>query len=251
MAFFPSGAVAAFINHSDEPNAKLVWSKHPNHQKMWLHLEPDVLLDKEHMSIGLLFEIVATREIAPGEEVFIDYGLEWKAAYKKHADEWNAKIARGEINKEWPLRAVDMNAQYHNAEPFKTEAELLMDPYPAENVALKAFLYLDESDNAGTVADPKIWGGDRIESAYHHENLFDVTVLDRIHVENHSETAPYTYKVQWVNKLGQTTVVEGVPHDALVFLDKPGTSDQFQSNAFRHYIGIPDEIFPRGPWRNL
>lgn len=252
MVFFPSGSVVSAINHADEPNAKLVWSKHPNHQKMWLQLEPDVLLDEEHLFIGLLFEIVAIRDIAPDEEIFIDYGPEWKAAYQKHVDAWNAKIAAGEINKEWPLRAVDMNAQYHTVKPFKTEAELATEPYP-ENVALKAFFMLLDSENAGTAADPKVWGeGEEGElSAFHPDNLFDVTILERVKVADSSAAVPYTYKVQWANELGKTTVVEGVPHEAFVFVDKPGTSDQFLDSAFRHFIGIPDEIFPKGPWRNL
>jgi SET domain len=249
MVLFPSGAAVALINHSDEPNAKIVWSKHPNHQKMWLELEPETLLDEEHMFIGLMFEIVATRDISPGEEVFIDYGSEWKAAYKKHVEEWNAKVAAGEIQKEWPLRAVDMNARYHTVKPFKTEPEFAKEPYP-ENVSLKAFLVLQDSDKAGTAADPKVWGEEKNETAYHHDNLFDVTALERKQVENSSAVVPYTYKVQWASKAGKTTVVEGVPHEALVFFDKPGTSDQFVDNAFRHYIGIPDDIFPDA-WRNL
>lgn len=233
------------INHSDKPNAKIVWSTHANHQKTWLDLEPAQLLDDDHMYLGLMFEIVATRDIAPDEEVFIDYGPEWTAAYEKHVKEWNAKIASGEISKEWPLRAVDMNDQYAS-KPFKTAAEIEKDPYP-ENVQLKAFLLLQDTKNAGTMDDPKLWGEAENETAYHHEHLFDITVVDHAKGDDGS----YIYKVRWTNHLGKSTVVDGVPHAALLFVDKPGTSDHFTENAFRHYIGIPDEIFPKGPWRNL
>jgi len=239
MVFFPVGAVAAMINHSDEPNAKIVWSKHPNHQKTWLELDPTELLDEEHMYLGLLIEIVATKDIKEGEEVFIDYGPEWKAAYAKHVEEWNAKVAAGEIPKEWPLRAVDLNDMYKN-KPFASE------PYP-ENVQLKAFLLLQDTDNAGTVEDPKLWGEDENESAYHHDHIFDVAVVDH----KKDEKGNYIYKVQWVNESNKSTFVDGVAHAALLFVDKPGTSDQYTANAFRHYIGIPDDIFPQGPWRNL
>lgn len=245
MVLFPAGAGAAMINHADEPNAKIVWSKHPNHQKMWLQLEPEVLLDEEHMYIGLVFEIIATRDIAAGEEIFIDYGPEWKAAYKKHVDEWNAKVASGKIAKEWPLRAVDMNAQYHTLQPFKTGAELAKEPYP-ENVSLKAFIVLEDAEHAGTVTDPKVWYEQEEGKAVHHDNLVDIIVLDRKQLADSSATVPYTYTV-----LQETAVIEGVPHEVVVFLDKPNTSDQFVEDAFRHYIGIPDDIFPQGPWRNM
>ena len=42
-----------------------------------------------------------------------------------------------------------------------------------------------------------------------------------------------------------------VPQKANVFVHKPGTSDQHMADSFRHYIGIPDDIFPKGPWRNI
>ena len=245
MLFFPAGPVAAMINHSDEPNAKIIWSTHPNHQKTWLELEPDQLLDDEHMYLGLMFEIVATKDIEPGAEVFIDYGPEWKAAFAVHTDEWNAKVAAGEIPKVWPLRAVDLNAQF-KSRPFKTATEVAAEPYP-ENVQLKAFLLLQDTSNAGTFEDPKLWGEDDAETAYHHDHVFDVSILDY----TQDEDSNYIYQVQWVNQSNDATIVSGVPHEALLFIDKPGTSDQFTPNAFRHYIGIPDTVFPQGPWRNL
>jgi SET domain len=254
MLFFPTGSVAAMINHADEPNAKLVWSQHPNNQKMWMQQGPDELADEDHLFIGLVMEIVATRDIAPDEEVFIDYGPEWKDAYKKHVDAWNAKVASGDIKKEWPLRAVDMNAQYHTTgKPFATKDEIAATkPYP-ENVTLKGFLLILETDNAGTMEDPKVWGEGDDDTAYHHDHLFDMTVLARAASEDANDPkGPFKYTVEWINNLGRSTIVSGVPHDALVFIDKPGTGDQFATeHAFRHYIGIPDEIFPTGPWRNL
>jgi hypothetical protein len=44
---------------------------------------------------------------------------------------------------------------------------------------------------------------------------------------------------------------KNVPHSAILFLDKEGTSDQFSPGTFRHAIGIPDDVFPKGPWRDL
>jgi hypothetical protein len=198
-------------------------------------MEPDDLLDEDHQYLGLLFEVVALRDIQPGEEIFIDYGHEWKAAYEKHVQEWNRKVEAGEISKEWPVRAVDLNEQYRN-QPFP-------ETYP-ENVALKAFLLLLDTPNKGTIDDPKKWGETETEKAYKHENLFDVVIIQHKSVEGGS----YNYTIKLDD--GKTHVGD-VPHEALVFVDRPGTSDQFTPSAFRHYIGIPDDVFPKGPWRNL
>lgn len=244
MIFFPSGAGVNLINHSDKPNAKLVWSKHPSHQRQWLDLDPVDLVDEQYSFIGLIMEIVAIRDIEAGEEVFIDYGPEWKSAWETHVTRWNAKMQSGDIPPNWPLRAIDLNNKYIS-QPFETKDELV-EPYP-ENVDLKAFLMLADSPHEGTYEDPKEWDG---EDAFAHDNLFSVEVLEKTTLEDSTDDMPYSYMVRWVGK-AKSSVIVGVPHSALIFVDKPGTSDQFTSNAFRHYIGIPDEIFPEGPWRNL
>jgi hypothetical protein len=41
-----------------------------------------------------------------------------------------------------------------------------------------------------------------------------------------------------------------VPRSAIVFYDKPGMTDMHLPSAFRHLIGIPEEIFPK-QWKNL
>ena len=62
--FFPGGHVANYINHSKEKvNAKMVWSDHPNNNKNWFKVDPENLIDEGNHYIGLLMEIVATRDI--------------------------------------------------------------------------------------------------------------------------------------------------------------------------------------------
>jgi hypothetical protein len=40
-----------------------------------------------------------------------------------------------------------------------------------------------------------------------------------------------------------------VPRNAIGFFDKPGRTDMHLPNAFRHVIGIPNDIFPEN-WKN-
>jgi hypothetical protein len=84
------------------------------------------------------------------------------------------------------------------------------------------------------------------------DNLFDCTIVTRYDVD-HPATTPVNntmYDVTW-NSGTSITVVKDVPHKAIVFLDKPETGDQHVPSSFRHWIGIPDDVFPQGPWRNL
>lgn len=247
MGFFPAGATSSLINQSDEPNAKLVWSNHPKHNRNWLTVDPSELGEEPFQSIGLLMEIVATRDIEPNEEIFIDYGPEWKQAWAKHVAQWESKIASGEIPKTWPLKAVDLNHKYNNTF-YETEEELNDKNQYIDNVELRAFMAIGEMTYSGSLEDPFPWGSDEYSEngpPFPYDLLVPVTIVRREDDAEHR----FTYTVRWI-KGDKTYHVSGVPHYAIVFVDKPESSDQFVEEPFRHYIGIPDDIFPKGPWRN-
>ena len=246
MLFFPAGAVAALINHSKEPNAKMVWSSHPNHHKHWYDLSPEQLIEEGNNYIGLLMEIVATKDIKEGEEVFIDYGDEWVAAWKEHNKQWKLLENDGQIPSSWPIRALDLN-QEHKTKPYATQSEQETSPYP-DNVMLKCFLTVAKPEGEPPVNSlgqkVRNWAKSEKGEVIDSENLFDCTLLDRQEVDG-----SWNYTALWSNDV-EATLVRKVPHSAIVFADKPGTSDQFFQHSFRHYIGIPDDVFPQGPWRN-
>lgn len=248
LLFYPTAGVVTAINHADKPNAKLVWSDHPSNNKHWFELEPEELLSPDNAYYGLLFEIVALKDISEGEEVTIHYGAEWKTAWDEHVRSWKEAVDAGDIPNPWPKRAVEMNEEYKTT-PFKTPEELETELYP-ETVALVAFLMLAEDEAAGTLEDPKTWTVPPSGNVFATDNLFEPEVISRVKVEGNTEV-PYNYTIRWSNNKGENTYVKGVPHEAFVFVDEPETSDEFVEGAFRHYIGIPDEIFPQGPWRNV
>lgn len=241
LVFLPVGASVNFINHSKEKvNAMLIWSQHPNNKfSQWSQKDPDTLINETQSYLGLVMEIVATKDIAEGEEIFLDYGEDWQT-------EWDAHVAAFEKVKQetWSMTALDLN-QEHKTKLIRTKEE---DPYP-DNIMIKCFLMVKKPEEGQPEIDDqgrkiRIWS--EAESGKPNlvsDNLFDCEVLKA------SETSEGRYyEVAWSN--GQsTTLVQKVPHKAIVFVDKPGTSDQ-HFLGFRHYIGIPDEIFPQGPWRN-
>jgi len=244
MLFFPTGGIIPLINHdSKKANAKLVWSKRSEHQNQWFKKKPEELAAEEFVYTGLLMELVATRDIKEGEEVLLDYQAEWQAAWDAHVKDWESKVASGEIKSEWPLRSLDLNEEYRNNKPYKTEAELEKDSYP-ENVSTFCFMAVksEPGDNDET---PKPWTEPPKGSVYTTDHLYPCKVKDRKEIEGGS----YNYTVVSGKELPVT--VKDVPQQAITFLDDPETGDQFFKGAFRHSIGIPDDVFPKGPWRDL
>lgn len=243
MLFLPSGAAASFINHSPEPNAKLVWSDHPSNHLHWFDLKPMLLQSEGNEHLGLVMEAVALKDIEEGEEVTIDYGPEWAAAWKEHLAKWEAETKTGS---EWPIRALDYNNMFADkAVPINAEE------YP-ENLMLKCFLFvkkpIDEPPVNENGEKVRLW----TESfrTMQSENIFDCELTDVEEITTREGALSWNYTVKWSGK-DEITWVKQVPQKALIFVDKPLTSDQHLPNSFRHYIGIPDEIFPTGPWRNI
>lgn len=161
--------------------------------------------------------------------------------------QWEAKVQDGTIGSEWPIRALDYNNQFKN-KPFPLNAE----EYP-DNLMMKCFLVVKKPKDEPIIdaAGNKVRHWADMPTTMRSENLFDCKLT---HVEQSSKSIPdgatsWSYTVHWQGAAG-LTIVKKVPHKAIVFLDKPGTSDQHGKQAFRHYIGIPDEVFPQGPWRN-
>lgn len=247
MLLIPTGTLSSFINHSSEKaNAKLVFSNHKENKLDMLKQTPAELLHEEF--IGIVMEIVALDDINEGEEILLDYGEEWQNAWDEHVKSWNAKVESGKIPSPWPTRALDLNQEY-KSKPFPTIEEGA--DYP-ENIRQTCFLIVTDVGKDGK--SEKSWAIPKNGKIFDDENIFDCSVKERIELDEEQPKAigglPYNYTIMWTNKEDEAAEVINVPHQAIVFLDKPDTSDQFVKEAFRHYIKIPDEIFPNA-WRDM
>lgn len=89
----PYGAGVNYINHNTqgEPNVRVQWAEDGvmGHKAEWLMQGPEEM--GFHASPGLFMDLVATRDIQPGDEIFLDYGDEWVAAWDDHVEAWEDK----------------------------------------------------------------------------------------------------------------------------------------------------------------
>jgi hypothetical protein len=232
----PYGPMVNLINHNQtQANVALQWADpwRGNHM-------PDLLEhpleELEHDATAkLAMELVAIRDIQPGEEVFLDYGDAWEAAWQHQVRTWK------------PASALYTSAETLNASPMRvrTEFEQIDQPYPS-NIGIQCSWHFTDTD--------------RWRRLYYEEgerfilmnDYYPCEVLRYEEVDDDIDEYIYTIvitKQEDDNEL-INYLVEDVPRLAIRFVDAPYSIDMFLSNAFRHSIGIPDEIFPSA-WRNL
>mmetsp|Transcript_10312 Transcript_10312/g.13647 ORF Transcript_10312/g.13647 Transcript_10312/m.13647 type:complete len:554 (+) Transcript_10312:67-1728(+) len=86
----PYGIGTGLVNHASSPelvNAKIVWSSKHMVRPEWLNMSTDQWVNET--TAGLAFDLMSTRDLESGEEVFIDYGDEWEIAWRHHLGEWS------------------------------------------------------------------------------------------------------------------------------------------------------------------
>lgn len=239
----PYGVMTAAVNHNQtQANLKMQWGdpKRTGHSPEWFDL-PIMSLIKEKRT-GLVMELVATRDIQPGEELFLNYGNDWEQAWNKHVKNWNPPAKEPFADE----RTVDkLNADLEKN--VKTVYELKNDPYPP-GVKLRCELCFQRK------AKWKKYMGNHTALmefvAYQDEHQQDCDLLRRDTVNG---TVLYTAVLIDDDDNGEEsdrTEMVQVPIEAFVFVYKPYASDMHLPNAFRHSIGIPDDIFPE-KWMNL
>jgi hypothetical protein len=215
--------------------------KKTGHHPEWLNMTVENLA--KHYSAGLVMTLVATRDIQPGEEIFLDYGDSWETAWNEHVEKW--KPAKGYVDAP--------NADEPNAERFHTDKESIIrtvfeqveDPYP-DGVELKcesAFKYAKRWTKFKEKADGT--ASNFVKEV--DESRVACDVLRRYRDED--GTVSYTALLLDEDKEASAGMLLDVPSGAFLFVDKPYKSDMHLPNAFRHEIMIPDEIFPE-KWKN-
>lgn len=216
----PYGAVVNYINHHRErANVRVQWPAKElvAHKPDWLNKDLE-FLSNVHEKIGLSFDYVALRDIEEGEEVFMDYGDDWIAAWEAHVANWKP-VANAQFyvhSSEW------------NEPGLRTLEEVSYHPYPPNLLTLCRESYRRDG-NRFVYTTPL-----RLHTTRHH-----CDVLER------SATAPYMYTVKLYSAdSNDSVIIEEVTDEGVELVDKLKTADWHMPNGFRHPIGIPDDIMP-------
>lgn len=236
MLFFPYGQGVGLINHSTRPNVALQWSKNPLHHADWVNMSLDDYWTVSKPG-GIILEVVALRPIAAGEELFMDYGSDWQAAWDKHVAAWSPVGGAG---------SYVYPAEMDETAVLRTVQEQETDPYP---------------DNLITVCQTPDWssrGEDRTTEWYDSgwfwwQGMTYCHILDR---EMGDDGKPY-YSVSLVfhsfgkyldynpqTPRSQMYIDTKVPRRAIRFVERPYMDDEHLLQAFRHPIEFPEELVP-------
>lgn len=228
----PYGAGVNYINHNtSSSNVRIRWAPHGeiSHNSTWLQNTSVNDMARE-FSPKLAIDYVALSDIAPGEELFLDYGAAWEESWSRNVQRWAKQIK---------FRANYSSATQYNLEhatsAVRTIEEQLGDPYP-DNLELRC--HHESNSFVASEARPKVeW------------TLADVgyecDVLARIRFGDN-----FVYNVTIRDTIGGAKNVSGLTRDFLLFLDRPYTTDMHLPWAFRHKMMLPDDMVPQ-IWRNI
>ncbi|GKZ00390.1 hypothetical protein MPSEU_000992000 [Mayamaea pseudoterrestris] len=231
----PYGSQINYINHDRErANVRVQWATNfavGHNQSVVDHGDFEFLRSTERPVLA--FDYVAIKDIAEGEEVFLDYGDDWIKAWEAHVATFR------------PVTGADKYTSAHQWDRemrdalIRTQYEQTFDPYPA-HMEIRCHSGLM---NAHGMVDYE-W--------YPNDYGLPCQVTSRIEENN---THLYTVDLIWeAGKNGRDTEYRmeraGVPRKSIHFFNRHHTTDIHLPNAFRHPIGIPDDILPTG-WKNV
>jgi hypothetical protein len=261
LLLFPYGPMVNLINHGgsgDETklaNVRLQWSQKQARDTLERPL-PDLSLSP------LLLELVSTRDIAPGEEIFIDYGRNWTAAWDEHVATWKSPP---DSSKYAPSYVHDDAIR-----SLRIESELKTLPYP-ENIFTSCFYrYSDHKNQSKSPRSPSSatkpdQGGDVVVTVQWKQTrgIFELSNLRPCHVlqrEHRGGKEGTVFTVQIRNRpqlkpsevipKGSVHIVNRVPRHAIRFSDKMYSTDQHLESAFRHEINSFNDGYP-AQWLDL
>jgi hypothetical protein len=251
ILLYPYGPMVGLVNHAvpNRANVRWQWSESAELHGCGQELLRKPLEEVKNYSYnrsGLLLELVATRDIQKGEEIFLDYGEEWQNTWVNHVQNWKPVPDADKYTPSYVMEDV--------VKTLRLESELAEHPYP-DNVFTSCFYrYADhkeaaEKHTAGAEAVTTFrWNMTR--GLFELRNLRPCKILQR--EQDPKQGTLFTVRI--MNRYGLTAeeripkgamhIVTHVPRRAVRFSDKIYTTDQHLENAFRHEIGVPDDIFP-------
>jgi hypothetical protein len=248
VLLYPYGPGMHLVNHGggQYANVRLEWDTVPNDVSLTnLTQWQDPQAPR---APKFLLKLVALRDIAVGQEILLDYGPDWIEAWVHHVETWTPASPGKHEDPYTPSYVMDDVVKV-----LRTQEELQTYPYPA-NIFTSCFYRYQDFAHSTHNADPTAlvtvqWQQTR--HTFELTNLRPCTVLER-------DESKGLFTVRILNRLGLSAnervpsvhIVTHVPRKAIRFSDKSYTTDQHLKNAFRHPIGLSDDVFP-DQWKDL
>ena len=240
MLLFPYGQGVNLINHSlKQANVQFQWSLNHMHHNEYLDLSTIEEFWKIVSPGSLILEIVALRDIEPGEELLLNYGSSWDDAWNTHVANWQP-----EPNALQYVYPSDVDETL----PIRTIREQVDDPYPVNLITMCLTNDFErEEHNHVEWSEPSdfSWA----------EGMVFCHVLERTY-DSRVGGDLYTVSLEFNSKgkkdltfdpsipLADLYIDSRVPRRAIRFIEKPYHDDEHLPNAFRHPIELPLQLVP-------
>jgi hypothetical protein len=273
LLLLPYGPLVNYINHVPDTtrpaNAVIQWhptdSSSSNNDKLprrQQHHHPELLemsgakVARVHGK-GLMMDIVALRDIAPNEEIFLDYGPEWTEAWRSHVERFQTTKPGEEYMKYVSASDYIRSIDAENA-VIRTAREQKHNPYP-DNLQTVCFYDAgddddedeEENDEEEDEANDELVVYTSWNTVQDHSCLRPCIILKRYQQDSADDEVLYKAKMLPTDsgvfdacQLDVPHIVTDIPPHAVRIVDRPYTSDMFMAKAFRHEIGVPDGFYP-------
>jgi SET domain len=243
----PYGSMVNYVNHNQSrANVRVQWGRASkgNFVPDLLNQTVDAIESSGSVTGKLAMEMVATREIQPGEEILMDYGDEWEAAWTAHVRDWQPVPGAStyksalQLEEDTTSRLRSIYQELRNktySDNVQMMCDTAIDTKPAE---------VEMHYRAGTL-DEYLYQPDA--------EWWPCSILHS-RVDEKGINGEYVYTIH-LHELGHGerpssgVLIENVPRGVIHFVDLPGSSDTYLPNAFRHDLRVPDSLFPLS-WRN-
>jgi hypothetical protein len=227
VLLLPLGPSVNYINHAqDRTKANAVMSApymSGSASNGILTARPALVVDVSWY--GLTADIVALRDIGPGEEIFIDYGDAWVVAWDEHVQTWKP-------TDEGYIAAHDYR-RIHKGARVRTVHEQESEPY-GNNVKTACFF----TQHGGEVTD--------------RDCLRPCDIMERTETGMDTRYSATVYPMESAtapdhcgNISTEGFSVEGLAWDAVQVVDASYSTDSHLGSAFRHEIGMSTGTFPQ------
>lgn len=245
----PYGMFTSLINHaplaSEKVNTRIIWSKNMRNPQWMNQTMKSGWVHDQHS--GLSWDFVATRDIQPNEEIFIDYGVQWDVAWSHHVKKWQpAKDNHSETRPYIPA--------------FKLENDVnLVIKTMNDDYSIGSFYYhYSENIKVYIREEYRLMRG--LKPAANNEEFHRCRPISKYYPKRNDDKSTealylteivkfQTYNIQKICTIKVTEIMFNLPRDAFHFVDEAYTRDNQREQAFRHEMMIPDDMFPEA-WKN-